>query len=214
MASDHVLALSHLVAAGLGVAVVTFAGQSLTRRRRLRVQTEDVVPLRQRRLVRLGRRVVRGTARLITAMALAVVTPVGLLCANQRYPLVAPVLAPFEARLAALGHRAAHAQCVPLLAWHIWLVRCAGCHHYSFFREVPAAGGAGIELKALGLNTWHTQACSAVYLSVPAETVTRRAQPPRPTRRRVHPARTVPKMRPTATLPPSQPHHSPTDKTA
>src|SRR5438105_4764509 len=119
---------------------------------RTRVRTEEAGPRRQRLrpLARLIGRCLHGTARLAVTGVLVLASPLGLLCANQRFLLVAPVLAPFEARLAALGHRTAHARCFPLLAWHVWLVRCAGCGRRNFFREVPAPGGAGVEFKALG----------------------------------------------------------------
>ena len=215
MASDHVIALSHLVAVGLGLALVASAGRSLARRPHTRVRTEDVVPRRQRlrTLARLIGRLLRGTAWLAVNVALAVVAPIGLLCANQRYPLVAPVLAPFEARLAALDHRTAHVRCFPLLAWHVWLVRCAGCHRRSFFREVPAPGGTGVELKALGKDAWRTRRCPAEYLTAQPAPATRSAQPVRPTPRRVRPARTVPTTQPAA-VSPSLPHPPVTDKTA
>jgi len=215
MASDHVIALSHLVGVGLGLALVAFAGRSLARRRGARVRTEDIVPRRQRlrTLARLIGRLLRGTTRLAVNLALAVVAPVGLLCANQRYPLVAPVLAPFEARLGALGHRTGHARCFPLLAWHVWLVRCAGCHRRSFFREVPAPGGAGVELKALGKDAWRTRRCPAEYLTAQPAPAARSAQPVRPTRRQVQ-ARPVPTAQPASAVVPSPSHPTATDKSA
>jgi len=215
MASDHVIALSHLVGIGLGLALVASAGRSLARRPHTRVRTEDIVPRRQhlRTFAWLLGRLLRGTVRLAVNVALVVVAPVGLLCANQRYLLVAPVLAPFEARLAALGHRTAHARCFPLLAWHVWLVRCAGCHRRSFFREVPAPGGTGVELKALGKDSWRTRRCPAEYLTARPAQAARSAQPVRPTRRRVQ-ARPVPTAQPASAAPPSLPHPPVTDKTA
>ncbi len=215
MASDHVIALSHLIGIGLGLALVASAGRSLAWRPRTRVRTEDVVPRRQRlrTLARLIGRLLRGTARLAVNVALAVVAPIGLLCANQRYPLVAPVLAPFEARLAALGHRTAHARCFPLLAWHVWLVRCAGCHRRSFFREVPAPGGTGVELKALGKDAWRTRRCPVEYLTAQPAPAARSAQPVRPTRRQMQ-ARPVPTAQPASAVVPSLSHPTATDKLA
>jgi len=215
MASDHVIALTHLIGIGLGLALVASAGRSLARRPRTRVRTEDIVPRRQhlRTLVRLLGRLLHGTVRLAVSVALALVAPVGLLCANQRYPLVAPVLAPFEARLGALGHRTGHARCFPLLAWHVWLVRCAGCHRRSFFREVPAPGGTGVELKALGKDAWRTRRCPAEYLTAHPAPAAKSAQSVRPLRRRVQ-ARPVPTAQPAAAVSPSLSHPTATDKTA
>lgn len=219
MASDHVIALSHLVGAGLGLALVASAGRSLARRPRTRVRTEDSLPHRphRRTLARLLGHLLRGTARLTVHVALAVVAPIGLLCANQRYPLVAPVLAPFEAHLAALGHRPAHARCFPLLAWHLWLVRCAGCRQCSVFREVPAPGGSGVDLKALGTSGWRTRRCSADYLTAcsarPAQPVGS-TQTARATRRPVRAARTIPTASPVAAVPPARHRRRVTNKTA
>lgn len=219
MASDHVIALSHLAALGLGLALLASAGRGLVRRPRTRVQTEDSAPRRQRlrMLARCVGRLLRGLSRLAVTLALALAAPVGLLCANQRYPLVAPVLAPFEARLAALGHRTAHARCFPLLAWHVWLVRCAGCHRRSIFREVPAPGGTGVELKALSKDAWRTRHCPAEYLTAqPVRTAptARSAQPVRSLRRRVSPTRPTSIAQPAAVASPSLPHPPATDKTA
>jgi len=216
MASDHVIALSHLIGIGLGLTLVASASRSLARSRRTRVRTEDAGPRRHRlrMLTRLIGRFLRGTTRLTVSLALALVAPLGLLCANQRYPLVAPVLAPFEARLAALGHRTGHARCFPLLAWHVWLVRCAGCHRRSFFREVPAPGGAGVELKALGTSGWRTRRCPVEYLTAQLASAVGSTRPARPTPRRVRPARAVPIARPASAASPSLPHPSVTDKTA
>lgn len=216
MASDHVIALSHVVAVGLGLALVASAGRGLVRRPRTRVRTEDVVsrPQRLRALARFVGRFLRGTARLAVTLGLALVAPIGLLCANQRYPLVAPVLAPFEARLAALGHRTAHARCFPLLAWHVWLVRCAGCHRRSFFREVPAPGGTGVELKALGKGAWRTRRCPAEYLTAQPASAAGSIRPVRPTRRRMRPAQPVSAAQQPAAASPSLPHPPVTDKTA
>jgi len=215
MASDHVIALSHLVAAGLGLVLVASAGRSVAHSRRTRVRTEDVTQ-RGRRLRTLARflgRLLRGTTRLTVTVALALVAPMGLLCANQRYPLVAPVLAPFEARLAALGHRTGHARCFPLLAWHIWLVRCTGCHRRSCFREVPAPGGTGVELKALGKDAWRTRRCPVEYLTARPAQAARSVQPVRPTQRRVRPARPVPTAPSAGAVAPPLPHPPVTDKT-
>ncbi len=215
MASDHVVTLSHLVGIGLGLALVASAGRSLAHNRRTRVRTEDAGPRRQHRrtLARFIGCLLRGTARLAVNVALAVVAPVGLLCANQRYPLVAPVLAPFAARLATLGHRTAHARCFPLLAWHVWLVRCAGCHRRSFFREVPAPDGTGVELKALGKDTWRTRRCPAEYLTARPAPAAWSAQPVRPTRRQMQ-ARPVPTAQPASAVVPSLSHPTATDKSA
>jgi len=216
MASDHVIALSHLVAVGLGLAFVASAGRSVARSRRPRVRIEDAGPRRQRlrTLARLIGRLVCSTARLTGSLALTLIAPLGLLCANQRYPVVAPVLAPFEARLGALGHRTGHARCFPLLAWHIWLVRCAGCHRRSFFREVPAPSGTGVELKALGKDAWRTRRCPVEYLTAQPAQAVGSTRPARPTPRRVRPARTVPIARPAAAASPALPHPPVTDKTA
>lgn len=215
MASDHVIALSHLIGIGLGLTLIASTGRSLARSRRPRVRTEDTIPRRQRlrMLTRLIGRFMRGTTRLTVSLALALVAPLGLLCANQRYPLVAPVLAPFEARLAALGHRTGHARCFPLLAWHVWLVRCAGCRRRSFFREVPAPGGTGVELKALGASPWRTRRCPAEYLTARPVPAARSAQPVRPTRRRMQ-AQPAPTAQPASAVVPSLSHPTATDKSA
>ena len=216
MTSDHVIALSHLIGIGLGLTLVASAGRSLTRSRHTRVRTEDIAPRRQclRTLARLIGHLLRDTARLAVNVALVVVAPVGLLCANQRYPLVAPVLAPFEARLAALGHRTGHARCFPLLAWHVWLVRCAGCHRRSVFREVPAPGGTGVELKALGTNGWRTRRCPVEYLTAQPAQAARSARPVRPTQRRARSAQPVSTVQQASAALPSLPHPQVTDKMA
>jgi len=217
MASDHVIALSHIVIVGGGLTLVALADRRITRAKPARVRAEYDAPRRAHPLrasVRLIGRLPRGTTRLALELALALATPVGVLCANGRYPLVAPVLAPFEARLAALGHRTSHARCVPLLAWHIWLVRCAGCHRRAFFREVPAVGGTGVELKALGASPWRTRRCPAEYLTAQPAQATGSAQPVRSLRRRVHPIQPGPVGRPTPATPPSLPHPPATDKSA
>ncbi len=216
MASDHVIALSHLVGIGIGLALVASTGRRLSHSRLTRVRTEDA-PRRGQRgraSARLIGHLLRGIARLAVNLTLALVSPVGLLCANQRYPLVAPVLAPFEARLAALGHRTGHARCFPLLAWHIWLVRCAGCRRRSFFHEVPAANGTGVEFKAMGTSPWRTRRCPTEYLTARPPQTTETARTAPPTRRRVRPMRPIPAEQPVAPASPPSPRVATTDKTA
>src|SRR5579864_1783744 len=171
MASVHALALTHLVGAGIGVTLVATVLRRLLRGTSARARVRaDYAPARRRparSFLRLIARLVRATVRGASSLGLALATPVGMVCANRRYPLVAPVLAPFENRLAALGHHPAHARCYPLLGWRLWLVRCAGCRQRSFFREVPSPGRTEVELKVLSASPWRTQRCTAEYLRVP-----------------------------------------------
>jgi len=217
MASDHVIALSHIVIVGGSLTLVALAGRRLTRTKPARVRAEYDAPRRAHPLrasVRLIARLLRGMTRLALELALALATPVGVLCANGRYPLVAPVLAPFEARLAALGHRTGHARCFPLLAWRLWLVRCAGCRRRSVFREVPAADGTGVEFKVIGTSPWRTRRCPTEYLTARPAQTTGTARPAPPIRRRARPMRPIPAGQPVAPAASPSPRAAATDKTA
>ncbi len=217
MASDHVIALSHIVIVGGGLTLVALADRRITRAKPARVRAEYDAPRRAHPLrasVRLIGRLPRGTTRLALELALALATPVGVLCANGRYPLVAPVLAPFEARLVALGHRTGHARCFPLLAWRLWLVRCAGCRRRGVFREVPAAAGAGVELKVVGTSPWRTRRCPSEYLTARSAQAAGTARPAPPIRRRARPMQPVPAVRRAVTSAPVSSPSAATDKTA
>src|SRR5579864_2992778 len=197
MASVHALALTHLVGAGIGVTLVATVLRRLLRGTSARARVRaDYAPARRRparSFLRLIARLVRATVRSASSLGLALAAPVGMAWANRRYPLVAPVLVPFEDRLAALGHRPAHARCYPLLGWRWWLVRCAGCRQRSLFREVSSPDRTAVELKVLGTSPWRTQPCTAEYLTVPTApsgqttptaTAAHPVRPVRPVRRR------------------------------
>lgn len=192
MASDHVMALSHIVVAGAGLVTVTILSTYLARSQKRKVRFDDTPRRRQpaRMFLRLARHIMHGVVLLVARVGLAVVAPIGVLYANRRYPLVAPALAPFEEQLAALGHRTGHVRCFPLLARRVWLVRCAGCQHRGFFMEVPSLDGTAVDLKVMGTSSWRSRPCTAEYLTArPARTA--EAIPPvqavRPVRQRMAP---------------------------
>ena len=217
MEPTHVMALSHIAGVALGLVLLASVARSMIRSKRRRVRSEYAPPRRPalRSLRRFIARILRAAGRLAIAIAFTLASPIGLLCANRRYPLVKPVLAPCEGHLAALGHRTDHARCFPLLAWTVWLVRCAGCHQRSFLREVPAPDGVGVELKVIGASPWRTRRCTAEYLT---------AQPasPRAVTQPVHPiryvhrrrARPVPAGSPTAPMSRPRPAAALDDQTA
>ena len=209
MASDHVLALSHIVVFGAGLVTVAILSRGLAHTRRRKIRSDDTLrPAQPRRLIlRRGLRILRGVVRLALWLGLALATPVGVLSANRRYPLVAPVLAPFEKRLAALGHRTAPSRCFPLLVRRVWLVRCAGCQRRVFLLEVPSLDGTAIDLKVMGASSWAAHACTVEYLT---------AQPRQAaeTNRPVRIVRPVQQRTAPASMRADQQHAGVTDKTA
>ena len=210
MASDHVLALSHIAVFGAGLMTVAILSRGLAQARRRRVRSDDILRRARppRLILRRGIRILRGVVRLVARLGLALATPVGLLSANRRYPLVAPVLAPFEKQLATRGHRTAPARYFPLLVRNVWLVRCAGCQRRVFLLEVPSLDGTAIDLKVMGTSSWGAHPCAAEYLT---------AQPSR-VADTIRPVRIVrPVQQRTASTPAAradQEHAGVTDKTA
>jgi len=210
MASDHVLALSHIAVFGAGLMTIAILSRGLAHTKRSRVRSDDI-PQRARPLrliLRRGIRILRSVVRLVARLGLALATPVGLLSANRRYPLVAPVLAPFEKQLATLGHRTAPACCFPLLVRRVWLVRCAGCQRRVYLLEVPSLDGTAVDLKVMGTSSWGARPCSADYLTAQPSRVAETIRPVRivrPVQQRTVP---VPAARA------GQEHARATDKTA
>jgi len=210
MTSDHVLALSHIIVFGAGLVTIAILSRGLAQARRRKIRSDDT-PRRARPLrliLRCGIRILRGVVRLVARLGLALATPVGLLSANRRYPLVAPVLAPFEKQLATLGHRTVPAHCFPLLVRHVWLVRCAGCQRRVFLLEVPSLDGTAIDLKVMGTSSWGARPCTAEYLTAQPSRVAETIRPVRI----VRPVQQRPTSIPAARA--DQEHGGMTDKTA
>lgn len=186
MGSDHIIALSHIVGYGIGLALV---GAGLRRWRRRQADWDRTTDLPRgrsyRRSVRRSlTRVVRGLVRLATRLGRPLMLSIGLLCANRRYPLVAPVLGPVERRMAVLGHRGARAYYFPLVLRTFWLVRCSDCGDHRLFREVSSPDGAAIELRVLGASLRDARRCTVEYLTAgPSTSIDSATLPTSPRRR-------------------------------
>lgn len=165
MASIHQLALSHLAVAAVGLVLIVTLLRRITRRQAPQIRAAYPQSRRRPRPspLRLGGRLWRATLRFGVALA----SPIGLLCANRRYPAVAPVLAAFERQMEARGHGLGRARCFPLLFATFWLVRCPGCRQRGLFREVPTPDGLSVALKVLDQSLGKARACTAEYLLAP-----------------------------------------------
>jgi len=186
MGSDHVIALSHVVGYGIGLALIGAGLRRWSRRKADRNRTTDL----QRRgsnwrsVRRIVARIVRGLLWLATGVGRPLVFSLGLLCANRRYPLVAPVLGPVERRMADLGHRRARVHCFPLVLRTFWLVRCPDCGDRWIFREASSPDGAAIDLRVLAAGSRDARRCTAEYLTTGPSTAIDLATLPTPPRRR------------------------------
>ncbi len=186
MGSDHVIALSHIVGYGIGLALMGAGLRRWSRRKADRNRTTDL-PRRgsnRRSVRRIVARVVRGLLWLATGVGRPLALSIGLLCANRRYPLVAPLLGPVEHRMADLGHRGARVHCFPLVLRTFWLVRCPDCGDRWIFREASSPDGAAIDLRVLGASLRDARRCTAEYLTAGPSTATDSATLPTPPRRR------------------------------
>ena len=170
MASIHMLALSHIAIVAVGLALIASVLSRIAQRKAPHVRAAYPQPRRRPRrfLLPFGYRLLRAAVRFAGTLGLALAGPLGMLCANRRYPAVAPVLAAFEQRVAECGHRIGRARCFPLMFSTIWLIRCSGCRRRGLFREVPTADGLAIDLMVLDKSLGKAQHCAAEYLIAPS----------------------------------------------
>lgn len=173
----HTVAIAHIVGAIIAGAMILFTISLLTALRGGKKNKKPLIhPYQQATRRRGNRRIGVMVRRPVTGLLWAAISPVGWLVANRRYGVVAPALRPFEEDLAARNHRIGHALCVPVLFWPQWFVRCHGCRAWVQFREVPACGRDGVDLKVVRGHLHGAGQCPARYLTAP-----RPAQPTQPT---------------------------------